>query len=507
MPTAGYAHLIERHSLSCLRPAVPAEVKPVTRIVRSDDEFLVPRHVAPAPDAPTVEHLLFALRYEGLDLAVIDALAAAGALTAAQVREANLATPMGAFARKLGFAWELVTGQEIQDVAPLGGYADMFDPELYYTGARPQRNVKWRVDFNGLGVPAYCPVIRRTAELDRLLQRDLIAEVHEFAQAARDQGVLDRILSWAYLDETKSSFEIEGEDPPLDKQQAFAAVLKNAHDAGAINEQYLVELQNLIITNPLWREAAYRGEQNWLARGGRGAAQVRYVPPAPGALPALMAGLEQMCNAPQADNPLLHATLCSFGFVYLHPFMDGNGRLSRFLFHHALCVKRALPDGLILPVSIAMHRNEQGYLQALESFSRQARQFWDVRWIDGNNFDFTARCRDSVYRYWDATAQAEFSVRMAAQAMDVDLLGEAHYLASFDRAFKALDRKLDLPAPLLHKLIVMCQEQRGVVSNNRRKQFKDTVPVEYFDEIEKVVSDAFGFLEDTGSAVEKPSAR
>lgn len=36
-------------------------------------------------------------------------------------------------------------------------------------------------------------------------------------------------------------------------------------------------------------------------------------------------------------DPLVAAACVSFGFVLIHPFMDGNGRLSRFLFHHQLC--------------------------------------------------------------------------------------------------------------------------------------------------------------------------
>ena len=206
-----------------------------------------------------------------------------------------------------------------------------------------------------------------------------------------------------------------------------------------------------------------------------------------------MADFATVCNVPRADEPLIQAALCSFGFVYLHPFLDGNGRLSRFLFHHALCMTKALPNGLILPVSTAMHSDEGGYLRALEAFSAQARQLWRVRWIDGIDFQLEQRCRDSVYKYWDATAQTIYSVRTAQTAMDVHLVQEAQFLSNFDAAYKALDRSIDLPSPLLNKLIIMCQEQGGTLSKNRRKQFKDTVPEEYLDEVETVVTEAFGF--------------
>jgi len=41
-------------------------------------------------------------------------------------------------------------------------------------------------------------------------------------------------------------------------------------------------------------------------------------------------------------------------FVFAHPLMDGDGRLSRFLFHKVVCGHGVLPNGPVLPVSMAM---------------------------------------------------------------------------------------------------------------------------------------------------------
>ena len=82
-----------------------------------------------------------------------------------------------------------------------------------------------------------------------------------------------------------------------------------------------------------------------------------------------------------ANNPgtgvdaLVRGAVTSFAFVFAHPFMDGNGRLSRFLFHKAACQDPRLANGLVLPVSVAMKRNEGDYLKALESFSKKTRRF------------------------------------------------------------------------------------------------------------------------------------
>jgi Uncharacterized conserved protein len=84
-----------------------------------------------------------------------------------------------------------------------------------------------------------------------------------------------------------------------------------------------------------------------------------------------MEELMAFANQPVREvDPLVVAAVTAFGFVFLHPFMDGNGRLSRFLIHQTLCHYGALENGLLLPVSVAMKHQEQAYLAALKAFSQ-----------------------------------------------------------------------------------------------------------------------------------------
>jgi len=41
----------------------------------------------------------------------------------------------------------------------------------------------------------------------------------------------------------------------------------------------------------------------------------------------------------------------SFGYVYVYPFEDGNGRTHRFLIHDILVRNKVVPNETILPVS------------------------------------------------------------------------------------------------------------------------------------------------------------
>lgn len=64
-----------------------------------------------------------------------------------------------------------------------------------------------------------------------------------------------------------------------------------------------------------------------------------------------MGGLAQIVAAP------------AFGFAFIHPFKDGNGRLHRWLVHHTLGRLRFNPPGVIFPASavplerVAEYRN------------------------------------------------------------------------------------------------------------------------------------------------------
>lgn len=146
----------------------------------------------------------------------------------------------------------------------------------------------------------------------------------------------DQALSSADLSETDSSFAVERETSNQNKTEAFVALLQQAHERLPLSEDYLSELQSATITNPFDKAASFRHEQSWLRGGGlRGTSSVTYVPPSPELLSELMPAFMDMAHGlPRQIDPIVAASVASFGFVFLHPFMDGNGRLSRFFFHH-----------------------------------------------------------------------------------------------------------------------------------------------------------------------------
>lgn len=483
MDLIGYEFLRTSLSLSAFPVRRPARLRPVARVQDEGGFLAVPRDVAPSTSA-ALDHLLFALKHEGTNLAIL--VQVLERLAPDTVLSALRRSPNGAYIRVACFLWELSTGKVLSDLPAIGGpVADVFDPRRYVTG-RSQRNTKWRVNFNGLGTPAYCATVERSAVVQAGVSADVLNQVNTFLGGLQP-GLMDRALAWAYLHETEGSFAIEREAPDEDKARNFVRLLQQAHEGRPVTEQYLVDLQSSAVTNPFSKAVQFRTEQNWLRGPARGAAGITYLPPPPDLAHELMTQWMVFANtAPQQPelDPIVAASIASFGLVFIHPFMDGNGRLSRFMFHQALCQSGRLANGLILPVSVAMKRHEQDYLQTLKAFSMPARELWRVRWIDEGQYDFKFTGHPSIYRYWDATVCVEFGFRMAQQALDVELQQEATFLQCYDDLYRQVNARYDVQANDLADLILMCLQNNGVVSKNRRKQFSGRVPEGLFDYLE-----------------------
>ena len=188
------ARVTDSTALRMLPVQRPAQLRPVTRIEPMGDVLAVPRQVAPADDASLLDHLLFALKHEDLNLALLmEGLrqVSAEALTAALAAQRT-----GSFLRKAAFLWEKAHGIEL----PLpwdstgGNYVDLFDADAYYVGPVWERSQRLRVNFNGIGPLEFCPVVRRDDALAARGQQ-VLDRLHAWAGDARNQATLDRVLA------------------------------------------------------------------------------------------------------------------------------------------------------------------------------------------------------------------------------------------------------------------------------------------------------------------------
>ncbi|WP_288407846.1 Fic family protein [uncultured Herbaspirillum sp.] len=487
MTPLGYQHLIDTLRLNVMPLEHVAFMdSSVNRRVDSGTRILFPTSVA--IESSLIGHLEFALRHEGINLEVIDAAFAHEQLSATALVAHWQTKPMGEHIRRACFLWEWLTGQELEvEALTNGGYVDLFPDDVYYTSSKPILASKFRVRNNALGTPAFCPTVRRRALERTPPLEELLREARHALEALEDPELYRRAVAYLYLSETRSSYAIESETPSSNKQERFVQLLQRAGEPVEVSEQWLVSLQNVIVRDAYSQEASYRHQQNWLEDS---SGRVSFFPTPVQDLEQVMRGWENFINDSERCTDLLVKAACAaFGFVYLHPFLDGNGRLHRFLIQHILARSTLMAPGTLVPVSAVIEKNIPAYSELLRAFSRPVTALWDYRRGDQEPV-VISHPGSRAYRFLRADREVGFLHDMIKQAVREEIPKELAFLQGYDTAFAQLDKEFDLPQKDLSALIRMIQSNKGVLSAHRRKQYS-YLPVAVLDRIEQVVKESF----------------
>lgn len=485
MISIGYCRLIEMLALQVTPLKMPAYAAPsVNSRTEGNGRVLFPTRALTGTSA--VWHLEFALKQEDINLEVIDA-AFEHIEPSALVARFNEA-PTGAYIRRACFLWEWLTARELDtEGVKNGGYVDLLDANKYYTSAIATRTAKFRVRNNALGTARFCPVVHRTSVAVEPALATLLQEAQTTLDSMANPELYQRALDYFYLSETRGSFAIENETPSGSRQERFVQLLKHVGEPAHITESWLVDLQNAVVQHDYAKEASYRIKQNWMEdRSGR----VTFVPAPVEALRDVMSGWEDFANDDtRCTNWLVKAACVAFGFVYLHPFLDGNGRIHRFLIQHVLARSRLMPGGVMIPVSAVIGKHLQRYHQVLVGFSQPVNTLWDYQ-RGGDEPTFTRVANSRAYRFFNADAETLFLHAMIVQAVREEIPQEIFFLNAYDQAFDTLSAELDLPQSTLATLIRNIQGNGGRLSNNIRKKYFQ-YPDELLERVASVVRDAF----------------
>lgn len=414
-------------------------------------------------------HLKFAMRYEPIDMGVLRAVFSA--VERAELEDWICGEPTGIFARRAWYLYELLMGEKLSvaDV-PSGGYVDILDPKTHVTSSG-RKVSRQRVNDNLLGSSDYCPLIRRTEKVNQWLAAGLTAEARSIAKSV-DPAILARAVRYLYTKETKSSFEIEGEAVGSARAERFVAALHKAAEFDPTDKQSLIRLQNSIV-DPRYAARDWRDEQNFVGQVMSDYREhVHYVGPKPEDVPDLMNGWMKAIGRLEVAkvDPVIAAAALSFGFVFIHPFEDGNGRIHRFLVHHVLARDDFTPRGLLFPVSAVMLRNIAGYDEVLRSYSSSIFPFVDY------SLDMVGRMTvhnetAHLYRYWDATAFAEYLYSCVAETIRRDLKEELGFLSVFDEAMRRTAEIVDMPNRRASLLVRIILQNHGTLSKTKRAKF------------------------------------
>jgi len=468
----GLHGLIDALGLKTPAPVVRSEVNAGTRRTVATAERVLEQYPMRYATDGAAADLRFAMRYEPIDLGALAAIFE-------KVDKSELAAwirsePTGIFARRAWYLYELLTGGtlDVPDLIP-SGYVDLLDADLHITGPTTQVR-RQRINDNLLGTKDYSPLVRRTEALSNLMALDLAGEARKIVESC-DSAILARAVHYLFTKETKSSFAIEGEVPSKERTVRFVKALEKAAEFDAKRKEAFVQLQNAIV-EPRYAQQDWRTTQNYVAQTLRDLTEdVHFVCPKPedvGGLMTAWMNMEERLEGSGQTDAIAAAAAAAFGFVFIHPFEDGNGRIHRFLVHHMLAKRGVTPEGILFPVSAAMLRDRAAYDRVLEKYSSSILPFIDYDLDNAGRLTVhndTAR----LYRYFDATAHVEYLYCCIEETIRRDLRDELGFLKVFDGAVQKVLEIVDMPDRRAALLVRLILQNKGKLSGAKRPSFAE----------------------------------
>jgi len=466
---AGYAELVSRYGLDVI-PNWHRSLVTTSGIQHISSTGGTIEEIYPStywPGDTLGDHIEFALKYDGTNFGILASLFQK--ISGDEFLNYILSKPTGKYARRLWFLYEFITDTTlpVKDLET-GNYIDLLDSDQYYTITPARRVKRQRINDNLLGDRRFCPTVRRTDLLKKFEKSNFPARCQKVVSGfSRD--VLERALRYLYTKETKSSFEIEHITPSTTRTERFIMLLKLAEREDFCEKVKLIDLQNRVV-DPRFSDLDYRTKQNYVGQTVAWQRErIHFVCPKPEDLPALMDGLiaAHKCMDEGGVSAAIHAAAIAFGFVFLHPFEDGNGRIHRFLIHNILARRGFTPEGIMFPISASMQRNIVKYNASLEAFSQSLMAL--VEYSLDEEGRMTVHNETALwYRYIDMTPQSEALFRFIEQTIETDLVEELTFLENYDKIKTAIQSIVDLPDRQIDLFIRFCLQNKGRLSNSKR---------------------------------------
>lgn len=488
----GYKRLIEEYglgnlSIHCTSYILESGTRKTIERAGKTEEYYTKTY---APGDSVYDQLVFALKYEGIQLLILKK-------TFNKIDRWELAnfiqsTPTGRYHRKLWYLYENLTGNQLdlQDLTK-GNYIDLVNPKKFFVGKLIQVQ-RQRINDNLLGSFSFSPLVRRTRTLEDYLAADFGGRCQEIIDRYPPELIRDA-LAYLYTQETRSSFRIEQESLSGNKQERFMQLLREADSHDYLSKSALVELQKKVITESRYHLDDYRDTQEYVGSSALTGDVVHLVPPKPEDLDELMEGLFRAASRMMGSdiNPVVIAAIIAFGFVYIHPFKDGNGRIHRFLIHHILSRMEFTPRDFVFPVSAVMYQNARKYQDTLNLFSEPLLQLVDYT-VDHEGFMTVHGDTIDYYRYFDATGIVENLFAFIGDTIDTEYLKELDFLKRFAEAKNAVEYIIDgLPQREVRLFVESCKSNGYKLSKNKRDKFFSKLNDDEVHRMEEAVRVAF----------------
>ncbi len=464
----GYAALREKYKLAVPLSHTICIISNKNRRYEQDHwKVFTPRHL---PDDSLYGHLVFAIKYEGVNLLLLKKLFEK--LTDKTIFNIIKNNAESQFTLRLWFLYEFLIQKKLQlpDADNKIRYTRLIDDKIQFSTNSPEKSPRHRIINNLPGTLDFCPLIHRTETLSDYLQKDLRNNLKENL-APIHKDLLRRAASFLMIKDSKASFTIEGEPAKNRRTNLWAKAIGEA-GKNKLSHKELARLQKMVILNPDKLHMGYREEGGFIGEHDRITASPipDHISACPKDIPTLMDGLLATYKRLQDDHfdPVLSATMIAFGFVFIHPFSDGNGRIHRYLIHHILSKMEFSEQGIVFPVSAAILQHINDYQLVLESYSHPLLAFIEWEETEKHNVRVTNDTID-FYRYFDATQLAEFLFTQIEETITSIIPEEIKYLQNYDEFTLQVEQWIDLPD--LSLLATFLGQNQGKLSQGKREKF------------------------------------
>ncbi len=488
--TVGYAAIIQKFRLEIPYPLILTMVAEKNHGLENEVWKVLPISYLPADNSKLTlinalhNHLVFALKYEGVNLLVFSKLIEL--LTEEELLELVSIEPTGQYSRRIWFLMEWIAGKPIKgkDDLTKKSYVLVVDSTLQYavSGIKSPRHL---VLNNLPGSNKFCPLISKSKKLESHIQKNYL-NINKNKLSVIGKDILQKASAFLLLKDSKASFTIEGESPKSKRAARWGSAIGQA-GLNELTKEELDRLQDLVIANSRFIHMGLRIQGGFVGEHDRITGE-----PIPDHISAKHEDLDDLVDGLIEANKILinddfdavlAATVIAFGFVFIHPFEDGNGRIHRYLIHHLLAKKKFVDQGIIFPVSASILDHITDYRLVLESYSKPLLEFIEWKETSNHNVNVINHTKD-FYRFFDATKQAEFLFDCVEDTVENIIPNEIKYLSNYDTFKRYLEEEFEMPDKLIALLVRFLEQNNGLISTRAKEKELSMLEPQEIEDIE-----------------------
>lgn len=478
----GYGAVIEALALQIPIPNILTLISSKKRLYRNEGWQVL--STTYEPKDTLYDQLVFALKYEGVNLLFFKKLFEK--ITEEEITALVQIEPQGQYSRRIWFLYEWLSGKTlpIPDLDK-GNFVALLDDAIQFGLATSTNSSRHRIKNNLPGTVNFCPLIFKTDKLINYIEENLSNKKNSYLKDIH-KDVLQRASAFLLLKDSKASFTIEGENPTNNRALRWGKAIGQA-GSKPLDKEELLRLQQIVIENSRFLKMGFREEGGFVGEHDRTTGE-----PMPEHISAkwqdvipLIDGLLSAYKKMEESgfNAVLAAAKIAFGFVFIHPYVDGNGRIHRYLIHHILSKMQFAQQGIIFPVSASILNHIDDYRIVLESYSHSILDFIEWEKTNANNVEVLNDTID-FYRYFDATKQAEFLYDCVNDTIENVIPNEVEYLQKYDEMKSYLDDVFQMPDKMVAMLIRFLEQNKGSLSKRAKEKEFSTLTDEEVKEIE-----------------------